>query len=193
MVDEIENKINEIIDNKPSVTLPSKAKVFFNSHKRLIILLSILFIVLVAVGITFLPTGLKTISDMFKQDSHSPTSTASPRRIPSGPKGFTVSQADKTVPQFGRGEINPYDPAKGATQTLTITVKFKDPVTSVSAILRTDKQSSELIPLTLINGTNTDGQWQATWKITDTYLYNYALSLEAKSGKSVGVVEITLR
>ena len=194
MVDEIENKIKEIIEDKPLATFRSKAALFFKSKKRLIILLSILFIVLLAVGITFLPSGFRSISDMFKQGSgNSPTPTSTPRPIPTGPKSFTVSQGDKTVPQFSTGIVDPYDPAKGATQTVTINVKFGKPITRVTAILETDKKTSPPVEFKLISGTNTSGQWQGSWKINDTYLYNYVLTLQAESGKSVGSVIITLR
>lgn len=194
MTDKIENKIKEITENKPLVKFRSKVAMFFKSKKRLIILLSILFVVLLALGITFLPSGYESISDIIKQSRDTvPTSTSSPRPIPTGPKGFTVSQSDKNVPQFGKGTINPYDPAKNANQTVTIGVKFGKPVTSVSAILKTDKKTSKPITFTLVSGTNTDGTWQGSWKMNDTYFYTYSLSLEAVSEENIGSITITLR
>ena len=194
MVDEIENKIKEIIEDKPLTKFRSKVAMFFKSQKRLIILISILLVVLLALGITFLPSGFKTISDMFKQGSGNiPAPTATPRPIPTGQKGFTVSQGDKTVPQFGSGVINPYDPAKGATQTVTIAIKFNKPINKVTATLKTDKKTSPPVEFKLISGTNTNGQWQGSWKVIDTYLYSYVLTLQAESGKSVGSAIITLR
>jgi hypothetical protein len=118
----------------------------------------------------------------------------SSRPIPHGPKGFTVGQSDKTVPQLRRGTLDPYDPQMGATQSATIAVKHSQPVNKVTAILITDHGMSDPISFTLINGTNTDGQWQGSWKVTDSYLYTYTLILRAESkNNNVGSVTITLR
>ena len=122
-----------------------------------------------------------------------PSPTASPRPIPHGKIGFTVGQSDKTVPQFARGFIDPYDPAKGGTQTVTIAVKHTQPVIGVTAVLKTDNNISEPHPFKLISGSDTDGQWQGSWKVTDTYLYTYALVLNAESSDSSASVEVILR
>lgn len=122
-----------------------------------------------------------------------PTPTPTPRPIPHGAKGFTVSQTDRTVPQMSRGSIDPYDPERGATQTVTVAVKHKQPVTEVTAVLKTDHAVSSPFPFTLTSGTSTNGEWQGSWQVTDTYLYKYALVLEATSGTKTAKVEITLR
>jgi hypothetical protein len=125
--------------------------------------------------------------------TRTPTPTPTPRPIPHGPIDFTVGQTDKTVPQFGKGTINPYDPENGTTQTVTIAIKHTQPITMVTAKLKTDHMVSAPIPFTLMSGTNTNGQWQGSWKMTDTYLYTYQLILEATSETKTGTVEITLR
>src|SRR3972149_11367602 len=48
-----------------------------------------------------------------------PTATPTPRPIPHGKWGFSVSGGDKNKPQMSRGFLDPYDPAKGAHQTIT--------------------------------------------------------------------------
>lgn len=121
-----------------------------------------------------------------------PSPTPSPRPIPSGSKGFTVGQADKTVPQFGKGIIDPYDPQKGQLQTVSISVKHSKPVSKVTAIIQTDHASSEPQVFKLVSGTDTDGVWQGSWPVNDTYLYVYGLILEAESNKSARV-EMVLR
>lgn len=118
--------------------------------------------------------------------------TPTPRPIPHGPKGFTVGQADKTVPQFGKGTVDPYDPTKGATQTVTIKVQHTQPVTKVTATIKTDHDISKPYELKLISGTSIDGQWEGSWQVDDSYLYTYAIVLKAVSNKSASV-EITLR
>jgi hypothetical protein len=123
-----------------------------------------------------------------------PTPTPTPRPIPHGPKGFSVSQSDKTVPQFGSGTIDPYDPAIGATETITVAVRHTIPVTKVTAVLKTDHTISAPIPFTLKSGTSKNGQWSASLHITDTYFYTYGLVLQAGSVSGPGAsVEITLR
>lgn len=122
-----------------------------------------------------------------------PTPTPTPRPIPHGKMAFSSSQSDKTVPQLSEGFIDPYDPAQGTIQKVTIVVKHPQPVTKVTAILKTDHKISTPIPFTLTSGTNTDGQWQGSWQITDTYLYTYALVLEATSGTKTATVGLTLR
>lgn len=125
-----------------------------------------------------------------KRSERFPTPT--PRPIPHGKQVFTVGQSDKTVPQFKEGAIDPYDPAKGGTQTVTINVKNSQPVSKVIAILKTDHAVSQPYFFRLIKGTNTDGQWQGSWRIKDSYFYNYTLVLNAVSNKTASV-EIALR
>lgn len=161
----------------------------------------IFLIVLLSVGaylyatksslLSFLPAGSK--QQQKRVPTATPTPTPLPRAIPHGKKGFSVGQSDKTVPQMSRGYIDPYDPAKGATQTVTIAVAFTQPVTSVTAILKTDTTVSSPVPLTLATGTNTKGEWQGSWPVNDTYLYTYKLVLQATSGTKTASVEITLR
>jgi len=124
--------------------------------------------------------------------SPSPTSTP-PRPIPHGKTGFSVSQADKIKPQFGRGSIDPYDPPQDSKQTVTISIKDEQPITQVAAIFKTDNTVSQPFSLQLISGTETDGQWQGSWTINDTYFYTYNLILEATSSRGQSTVEITLR
>jgi hypothetical protein len=122
-----------------------------------------------------------------------PSPTPTPRPIPHGPMNFTSSQSDTTVPQLREGHIDPYDPARGTTQTVTITVKHTAPVTNVTAVLKTDHTKTPSIPFTLISGTATDGTWKGSWQVTDSYLYTYILELRATSGTKTGTVGITLR
>ncbi len=116
-----------------------------------------------------------------------------PRAIPHGKKGFTVGQADKTVPQFGRGFIDPYDPSIGAKQTLTIRVKHSTPVTKVTAVLQTDHETSKPYELHLQSGTQTDGEWSGVWSVNSPYSYTYVLVLTATSELKSAQVTITLR
>jgi len=128
-----------------------------------------------------------------KAPTSTPTPTPTPRAIPHGKWGFGVGQGDKTVPQFRRGFLDPYDPLKGGTQTVTVNVKHGLPVTKVIGILKTDHKTSQPYEFKLVSGTNTDGQWEGTWTVDDSYLYTYLLTLKAESSDKSSSVDITLR
>ena len=153
----------------------------------------VVVMIVLSVGTYFL-SQRPSVSKQERVPTATPTPTPTPRAIPHGKWGFTVGQSDKTVPQFSRGFIDPYDPEQEASQTVTIAVKYTQPVTKVTAVLKTDHAVSTPVPFTLISGTNTDGQWQGSWQMTDTYLYKYAVVLQAESaGSKPASVEITFR
>jgi hypothetical protein len=122
-----------------------------------------------------------------------PTPTPTPAPISHGPINFSVSQGNKTIPQFRNGTIDPYDPQQGATQTVTIAIKHTQPVTKVTAVLKTDHAVSAPFPFTLIQGTATDGTWKGSWQVTDTYLYTYRIKLDAISASGSATNEMVLR
>lgn len=140
-------------------------------------------------------SSLKNKNDLtsIESDKRVIVETPTPRPIPHGKTPFSVGQADKTVPQFGKGSIDPYDPVRGGTLTVTVKVKHNAPVSGVSAIMKTDRTVSISHPLKLISGTNIDGEWQGAWRVGDSYLYRYALVLKAVSSNKSALVEITLR
>jgi len=95
---------------------------------------------------------------------------------------------------MGQGSIDPYDPAPGAQQTLTIEINnFDKPVEKVTAILTTDNKVSPEYPLKQIDGTENSGHWQGSWIINDSYLYNYILTIKATGTNGTSKVDITLR
>lgn len=122
-----------------------------------------------------------------------PTPTPTPKPIPRGKQTFSVSSGKKTGPQFMRGEIDPYDPASQADQRVSVTVKSAKPVTTVSARLLLDRGKTIAKPMNLVEGTATDGRWEASWRMTESYLYIYNLILTASDGSEESTVELTLR
>jgi|GEM_PF-1254680 len=128
-----------------------------------------------------------------KTPIQTPTQAPPPRAIPHGPKGFTVGQSDKAVPQFSKGTIDPYDPATNTIQTVTIAIKHTQPVIKVTAVLKTDHTISDPHAFTLTSGTPTDGVWTGSWKMTDSYLYTYVLELKAESANEFAINPIVLR
>lgn len=122
-----------------------------------------------------------------------PSPTPTVRHIPSGRRAFSVSQSGTVSgPRFSRGTIDPYDPTIGQSQSVTIRITDSVPVGNASVRLKTD--TKEIVyPLSLISGTQLDGQWGTSWEMQDSYLYRYHVLFEAKSGNGSSIVDVTLR
>lgn len=124
----------------------------------------------------------------------SPTLTPTPKAIPSGKRGFTVSISSNVKgPRIGRGELDPYDPVRNGNQKLTIEVNDTVPVESVTAILKTDNKTSPVYQLVPDTEGQLKGNWTGEWSVDDSYLYTYILTIEAQSVSGTSKVDITLR
>lgn len=121
-----------------------------------------------------------------------PTPTPTPRAIPHGKWGFGISTS-QPGPKPGRGYLDPYDPAMGGRQTITLYVADNEPVTNVRATIKTDNKVHAPITLTRINGSDLAGEWQGSWIVDDTYLYTYIMIFEAQSKNGKTTVESTFR
>lgn len=121
------------------------------------------------------------------------TPTPSPKPIPHGSKNFMVSiGSDIKGPRMGKGTIDPYDPAIGGKQKLTIEVNDTVPVQKVVATLKTDKKTTEHT-LTAGPGVTNKGNWSGEWAVDDSYLHTYILSIQATSASGTSIVDVTLR
>lgn len=113
-----------------------------------------------------------------------PTPTPTPRpikEIPGGKQVYEVSSGKKVVgPKIQEITIDPQTPTSKETQTVTITVKNDSPVTEAIVYIQTDNKELRHV-LKLIGGTATDGTWSASWRMTDTYNYNYYFRFNLKS------------
>lgn len=123
-----------------------------------------------------------------KRKKITPTNAPSPKLIPHGKVEFGVSTGKGSKgPQMSQGSIDPYDPELGATQTLVIEVA--EPVEKVTAILVTDNKTSPEYQLKKVKGTT----WVGSWKVDDSYLYKYVLTIKATGPNGTSKVDITLR
>lgn len=137
-------------------------------------------------------TAQQTATTTTTKPVNSPT--PSPKPIPHGMKNFYVSIGSEVKgPRMGKGTIDPYDPAVGGKQRLTIEVNDTVPVQKVVATLKTDKKTSEPHMLTAGAGVTTKGNWSGEWTVDDSYLYTYILSIQATSASGTSSVDITLR
>lgn len=121
-----------------------------------------------------------------------PTPTPKPRPIPHGKWGFGIMNSG-AGPKFSRGYLDPYDPAQGTAQTITIYVADDKPVTMVQATVKTDNKVYPPIPFTRVNGSDMGGEWQGIWTVNDTYFYTYVILFEAESANGKTKVESTFR
>lgn len=197
-------KSKPLSDSPSAAPLSSKSSPSSKSNKTVLELIILLVIILI-IGIVVLlsplspfasssPSKFSFLLPSKESSAPSPSPLPTPRPIPHGEIGFSVGQSDKTVPQFGKGSLNPYDPELNSTQTISVAVKFESPISSVTATVTTDNQTSDPIPLSLVSGTYQDGTWQGSWVVTDSYLFTYSLVLEANSqDHRQNSTEITLR
>lgn len=123
----------------------------------------------------------------------SPLPTPQPKRLAQGRQEFTVSSKDATKgPQFSTIVVDPYDPRVGASQTMSITVSDKVPVTTVTVTVATDTEK-KTYPLKLSSGEGTNGVWEGTWKSEDTHETSYTATFTAKDGRNTDTVTLTIR
>lgn len=127
------------------------------------------------------------------QQSLLTTPTSVPKPLGShGKTTFTIGGGNITEPQFSQGYLDPYDPKQNGKQTVSIMVSYTQPVTRVQATLKTDHKA-KIYPLTLVSGTPTNGRWEGTWTVSDSYFYTYNMDIQAESGSVSSRVELTLR
>ena len=165
----------------------------------------VIFLVLLSIFIFFLSTyfSLKnkknrlTLVESGKRSKQLliPTNTPTPKPIPHGKTTFSVSLSQKVPgPRIGQGFIDPYDPALGGKQTLTIEINnFDKSVEKVVAVLTTDNKVSPEYQLKQIDGAENKGHWQGSWTVNDSYLYNYLLTVKATGPNGTSKIDITLR
>ena len=111
----------------------------------------------------------------------SPTPKPTPKPIPSGKQVYNLSHGENVKgPKMSQVIIDPLDPSAGITQVVTIKIAHTSPVTSVKATLETDN-TDKTYTFERIAGSNTDGTWQASWIIEDSYDYTYYLSFKLAS------------
>ena len=132
--------------------------------------------------------GPASIESDKRTPTNIPTVTRIPRPIPHGKTEFTVSTGKGSPgPRMIQGFIDPYDPSLGKIQTLIIQVA--EPVEKVTAILITDNKTSQEYQLKKVKGTT----WAGSWKVNDSYLYKYVLTIKASGSTGTSKIDITLR
>lgn len=116
------------------------------------------------------------------------------RRLPHGVYSMSVPhQTQDSLIRMGRLIIKPYDPAMGAKQRITVSIKSTTPVKKVTAVVKTDNKTSQEYELLPGGGTSLESDWTGTWIMDDTYDKTYQLILRAVSTEETVEITIPLR
>lgn len=101
--------------------------------------------------------------------------------LPSGPQIYRFTHGKSvTGPKIQTAQVSHLTPQANEEQIVTLTIKHDSPIKSVTANLVTDNKS-KTYTFKKISGTDTDGAWEASWKINDTYDYQYYLDFTLTS------------
>ena len=82
-----------------------------------------------------------------------------------------------TVPKMNAVTLDPNDPDVGATQNMQARFTHTAPISAITAEVWTDS-TMKSYPLTLTSGTAENGVWSGSWKISESYLYRYIVTLK---------------
>lgn len=109
-----------------------------------------------------------------------------PTTLPKGTQTYTFSYGDAVQgPKPQTLTINPLSPDSGQPQSITIAIRNTTPVTDVSVFTTTDTKNEVRHTLTRTGGTPTDGAWEGSWTLDDSYLSRYYIRLYIKSNKNI--------
>jgi len=93
--------------------------------------------------------------------------------LPHGKQEWKFSHGNQvTGPKVQGAVVDPLDPSENKTQTVSISVADDSPVLGAVAKIFTDNKQITR-PLKLVSGSPTDGIWQGSWELNDTYNYVY--------------------
>jgi hypothetical protein len=131
-------------------------------------------------------TGLVLVPDTTTQESKpfvpiTPTPTPTPIPLLPGPGIYNVSQAKHEGATISKVTFDPLDVKKGQNLEITVEIKAESAITAVTGTLKTDNGQKELT-FSRTSGSDTDGQWQISFKLEDSVLYNYILTVKAVAG-----------
>lgn len=146
----------------------------------------LIFLAIVVIGLGAVILGKDDLKSLFPflkstpeqeiaMTEASPTPRPKPRPLNPGKETLKYSPGPMVVgPKISEFSLNPLDSKVGQTQTITVKLSYTGPVTSVTARLDTDNKKSNLT-FTRVDGTDSNGTWQATRVEDDTHDYTYYL------------------
>jgi hypothetical protein len=106
-----------------------------------------------------------------------------------GKQSYNISGGTKDLPQITNLTLDPQDPKKGQTQTISISANNGTPIKQVIAILHLDDFKDFEYFLDLKEGTNTNGTWTKTISFPYTYNNAYRVTVKARNENNLGNME----
>jgi len=164
----------------------------------LFIVVFLIVAIVTAVRFSFFPLP-KFLEKLFKPFSQPPRENvaipAKPPPIPLAPgeQVYNISGGKKDAPQMTLAVVDPLDVKSRQTQTLTLKARDPKGITEIKATVVTDNERVEN-KLERIEGDENDGVWKGSWRIKDSFDYNYQIILTAKNSENLeSVVTLTFR
>ena len=117
-----------------------------------------------------------------------------PRPLAHGIQTYTVSGSKSGAPKATEITIDSLDPGVGGSQSVSANVidMGAGPVTNVSVELITDNETTTH-SLELTSGTNSDGTWEGTWTMEDSYDSTYQMEITAENASTDWTVTLSFR
>lgn len=161
------------------------------------VLIAIGVVMAVLATLNFIPTDqLKKIFGLPvpTPSAAKPVKTVCPNyAIPKGAHTYLTSYGPGvTGPKRQTTTFDPLDPAVGQNQTVTVVLKNDSPVTDATATFFSDT-TSQIAKFKLISGTTSEGTWQLTWKIKDSYNCQYLIKFNFVSSTGTYNGEMRIR
>ena len=97
--------------------------------------------------------------------------------LPKGKQTYNVQGGETAISRVTSVTVDPLDALKDQTQSISVKVNSKEPISKFSIILNSDNGSHEY-PLSLISGDESIGVWEGKYTLTDstfkiyTFLFN---------------------
>jgi hypothetical protein len=128
------------------------------------------------------------------QNVWEPAPTTTPPLFGTGRQLYTVGGGTTGLPHITQIGVDPIDPKKGEKQTIFVTAINDTPIKEIIITLHTDEKDTTMPPLTLDEGSNTEGVWKGEWKFDFTYNLTYRITAVARNESNLGnPITITLR
>jgi hypothetical protein len=159
------------------------------------------FLIIILVGVAYLypsllPDSLKRLVDPFPQQGEN---IAEPPRLSSipiaaGRQVYNISGGKTGAPRMIQAIVDPLDIEGNELQSFMVNAFDEESeIVGITAAVITDNGQNEY-PLSLTDGTRSQGTWSGSWRITDTFLYNYQIMLTAVNQNGVeSTVTMTFR
>lgn len=164
-----------------------------------LIILILISVFLLVLGYSYfspgnqLPESIRRITGLpVATITPTPTPEPTPRPIGTGRQEFNVSMSKNTWPKLAKVIIDPIDPNLLQKQTISVEANDSAPITAVTATLKLNDKTKAL-NLSLVEGTNVRGRWEASWVFSGAYDEYYHLVIEAKSATGTSSIDMAIR